>query len=64
MPQCKELEGLPAGPVMKTALPVQGVWVPSLIGELRSCMLPGMARKYLIKKTEMGWSFSSGNVVV
>ena len=49
MPQYKELEGLPAGPVMKTALPVQGVWVPSLIGELRSCMLPGMARKYLIK---------------
>ena len=33
------------GPVVKTALLLQGAQVPSLVGELRSRMLCGMAKK-------------------
>ena len=36
---------VPGGPVVKTALPVLGVWVQFLVRELRSCMLHGMAEK-------------------
>ena len=36
------------GPVVRTPLPPQGVWVQSLVGELKSPMLCGVAKK---KKT-------------
>ena len=44
----------PGGPVVKTpALPLQGVWVQSLVGELRSCMPRGQKKKG-IPKVEVG----------
>ena len=36
---------LPGGPVVKTALPVQGVWVQSLAGELKSHIPHSAAKK-------------------
>ena len=33
------------GPVVKTVLPMQTAWVPSLVGELRSHMLLNVAKK-------------------
>ena len=39
------LGDFPGGPVVKTVLPLQGVWVPPLVGELRSYMLLGVTRK-------------------
>ena len=36
---------LPGGPVVKTPLPLQRVWVPSLIGELRSHVPQGAPKK-------------------
>ena len=35
------------GPVVKTVLPMQTAWVPSLVGELRSHMLLSVAKKIL-----------------
>ena len=40
-----ELRDFSAGPVVKTLLPVQGAWVRSLVEELRSHMLCGVAKK-------------------
>ena len=40
----------PGGPVVKTLLPLQGVWVRSLVGELRSRMLHGAAWPKVKKK--------------
>ena len=40
----------PGGPVVDSMLPVQGVWVPSLVGELRSHVLCSVAKKIYIKK--------------
>ena len=40
------------GPVVKTAPPLQGVQDRSLVGELRSCMLHGLA-KNLKKKIKI-----------
>jgi len=31
----------PGDPEVKSVFPLQGTWVQSLVGELRSCMLPG-----------------------
>ena len=36
----------PGTPVVGTLLPLQGVWVQSLVGELRSHMLCGVAKKF------------------
>ena len=36
---------LPGGPVVKTPLPLQWAWVPSLIGELRSHVPQGAPKK-------------------
>ena len=33
----------PGGPVVDSVLPLQGARVRSLVGDLRSCMLRGMA---------------------
>ena len=33
------------GPVVRTPLPLQGAWVQSLVGELKSLMLCGVAKK-------------------
>ena len=38
--------------MVKTVIPIQGAWVPSLVGELRAQTLRGAAKK---KKVE-GWS--------
>ena len=35
---------VPGGPVVKTALPIWGAWVRSLIGDLRSYMLCGTTK--------------------
>ena len=35
----------PGGPVVKTVLPMQRTWVPSLVGKLRSHMLHGLTEK-------------------
>ena len=35
----------PGGPVVKTPLPLQRAWVPSLIWELRSLMPQGASKK-------------------
>ena len=40
----------PGGPVVKTVLPMQRTWVPSLVGELRSHLLHGLTEKN--KKTK------------
>ena len=46
--------GFPGGPVVKTAFPLQGAWVQSLVRELRSHMLIHCKKKKkkenLIKK--------------
>ena len=39
------LRDFPGSPVIKTALPLQGTRVQSLVGELRSHMPHGMAKK-------------------
>ena len=39
------LGDFPVSPVVKTALSLQGSWVPSLMRELRSCMPWGVAEK-------------------
>ena len=39
----------PSGPVVKTVLPLQGAQVRSLVGELRSHMLRGAAKKIKLK---------------
>ena len=36
----------PGGPVAKTVLSVQGAWVPSLVGELRSYMPHSMVKRF------------------
>ena len=36
---------LPGGPVVKTMLPIQGVWVQSLVRELRSHELGSRTKK-------------------
>ena len=41
--ETKGLWDLPGGPVVKTALPLQGAQFPPLVGELRSWMLQGIA---------------------
>ena len=33
------------GPVVRTLLPLQGAWAQSLVGELKSLMLCGVAKK-------------------
>ena len=38
----RDLRNFPGGPGVETP---QGPWVPSLVGELRSCMLHGVAKK-------------------
>ena len=35
----------PGGPVVRTALPLQGTWVGSLVGELRSGLLCSMTKE-------------------
>ena len=35
----------PDGPMVDSMFPVQGVWLQSLVGELRSCMLHSVAKK-------------------
>ena len=51
------LGDFPDDPVVKI-LPVQGAWVQSLVGELRSHMLHGVAKKKKIKKhVVLGKSF-------
>ena len=40
----------PGGPVVDSMLPVQGVWFPSLVGELRSHVPCSVAKKIYIKK--------------
>ena len=37
----------PGSPVVRTLLPLQGAWVRPLVGELRSCMPQGMAKKII-----------------
>ena len=37
--------GFLGGPVVKTLLAMQGIWVQSLVGELRSHMLHGVAKR-------------------
>ena len=39
----------PSGPVVKTVFPVQWAWVQSLVQELRSHMMHGVAKKKKIK---------------
>ena len=41
----KILGNFSGSPLVKTLLPIQGVWVQSLVRELRSCMPYGMAKK-------------------
>ena len=41
---------LPGGPVVKTALPIQGAWVWTLVRELRFLMPRSMAKKKIKKK--------------
>ena len=38
-------------PVVKTVLPLQGMWVRSLVGELRSYMLCSTAKRSFLKCT-------------
>ena len=38
--------------MVKTVLPMQEMWVQSLVRELRSCMPWGMAKKFKKKKRE------------
>ena len=42
----------PGGPVVESSLPMQWAWVRSLVGELRSHMLWGMAKKKKKKKRD------------
>ena len=42
-----------------SVLPMQGAWVWSLVGELRSCMLHSLAKK---KKSQMHYSSSPSHV--
>ena len=39
-------EDFPSNPVVKTVLPLQGTWVQSLVGELRSYMLYSTAKRF------------------
>ena len=39
------MEGIPGGPVVRTPLSLPKAWVLSLVGELRSHMPRGMAKK-------------------
>ena len=41
------MRDFPGSPLVKTALLVQGIWVRSLVGELRSHMLHSTAPKYI-----------------
>ena len=43
--QNKSLRDFPGGPVVRTTLPPQEAWVPSLVREPRSHLLQGMAKK-------------------
>ena len=43
--QNKSLRDFPGGPVVRTTLPPQEAWVPSLVREPRSHPLQGMAKK-------------------
>ena len=47
-------EDFPSNPVVKTVLPLQGMWVQSLVGELRSYMLCSTAKR-LKKKRHHGF---------
>ena len=40
-----EVRYFPGSPVVKTALPMQGARVPFLLGELKSCIPYGTAKK-------------------
>ena len=40
----------PSSPVVNTLGSMQGAWVPALVGELRSHMPPGIAKKLKKKK--------------
>ena len=42
----------PDGPMVDSRFPMQGVWVQSLVGELRSCMLYSVAEKKKKKQTK------------
>ena len=48
----REMRDFPGSQVVKTVLPVQGIWVQSLVRELRSHMPRSKAKKYIkiIKK--------------
>ena len=46
-------EDFPGGPVVKSVLPLQRVWVPSLVRELRSHMLYNMANQSIKRKWEI-----------
>ena len=39
-----QVGGRPGGPVVKTALPLEGAWIQSLVWELRSHMPGGVAK--------------------
>ena len=43
-----QLWNFPGGPVVKTALLLQGAWIQSLAGELRSCISHGAARRHFL----------------
>ena len=42
---------MPGGPGVKTALPLRGAGVASLVRELRSHMLPYIAKNFFLNKT-------------
>ena len=43
------IRDFPSGPVVRTVFPVQWAWVQSLVQELRSHMMHGVAKKKKIK---------------
>lgn len=60
----RDMQDFPGDPLVKTVLPMQGVWIWSLTGKLRSHMLCSVAKKlkkYIFKGTCRriwgGWSF-------
>ena len=43
----------PESPVVRT-LPLRGTWIPSLVGELRSCMVCGTMKKKILWDSHYG----------
>ena len=47
MQEIGKYQEFPGGPVVRTLLPLQRVWVPFLVRELRFCMLCSQKNKVL-----------------